>query len=114
NNTPVSHCAMLLFCTSTPYTPIHPLTLHDALPISLHKHQVLVVHHVFRPDTTQQILDVGTLLPLHATAVGKALMAFDPLAVPEETLAPAEADRAPVSLPSFTKQIGRASCRERG
>ncbi|HIY39571.1 MAG TPA: IclR family transcriptional regulator [Candidatus Nocardiopsis merdipullorum] len=70
---------------------------------TLHKHQVLVVHHVFRPDATQQILDVGTLLPLHATAVGKALMAFDPLAVPEETLAPAEADRAPVSLPSFTK-----------
>ena len=70
---------------------------------TLHKHQVLVVHHVFRPDSTQQILDVGTLLPLHATAVGKVLMAFDPLAVPEETLAPTEEDAAPVSLPSFTR-----------
>ena len=29
--------------------------------------QVLVVHHVFRPDDTLQTLDVGALLPLHAT-----------------------------------------------
>ncbi len=38
--------------------------------------QVLVVHHVFRPDDTFQTLDVGTLLPLHATALGKALLAY--------------------------------------
>ena len=29
---------------------------------------VLVVHHVFRPDATLQILEVGAVLPLHATA----------------------------------------------
>jgi DNA-binding IclR family transcriptional regulator len=39
--------------------------------------RVLVVHHVFRPDDTLQTLDVGTLLPLHATALGKILLAFD-------------------------------------
>lgn len=39
--------------------------------------QVLVVHHVFRPDDTLQTLDVGTLLPLHATALGKVLLAYD-------------------------------------
>lgn len=39
--------------------------------------QVLVVHHVFRPDDTLQTLDVGSLLPLHATALGKALLAYD-------------------------------------
>ncbi|GLU46431.1 IclR family transcriptional regulator [Nocardiopsis ansamitocini] len=50
---------------------------------TLHKHQVLIVHHVFRPDDSRQILDVGTLLPLHATALGKVLLAFDPLATPE-------------------------------
>ncbi|GAB3479230.1 IclR family transcriptional regulator [Amycolatopsis cihanbeyliensis] len=38
---------------------------------------VLVVHHVFRPDDTLQTLDVGTLLPLHATALGKVLLAYD-------------------------------------
>ena len=39
--------------------------------------QALVVHHVFRPDDTFQTLDVGTLLPLHATALGKVLLAYD-------------------------------------
>jgi DNA-binding IclR family transcriptional regulator len=39
--------------------------------------QVLVVHHVFRPDDTLQAMDVGSLLPLHATALGKALLAHD-------------------------------------
>ncbi|MEV6637454.1 IclR family transcriptional regulator [Actinoplanes sp. NPDC051470] len=38
--------------------------------------QVLVVHHVFRPDDTFQTLEVGALLPLHATALGKALLAY--------------------------------------
>lgn len=39
--------------------------------------QVLVVHHVFRPDDSPQALDVGALLPLHATALGKTLLAWD-------------------------------------
>lgn len=40
---------------------------------------VLVIHHVFRPDASLQILEVGALLPLHATALGKAVLAyFDP------------------------------------
>lgn len=50
----------------------------------LHEGQVLVVHHVFRPDDSSQTLEVGSLLPLHASALGKALLAFDPLACPEE------------------------------
>lgn len=37
---------------------------------------VLVVHHVFRPDSSLQILEVGAVLPLHATALGKALLAY--------------------------------------
>src|SRR5699024_5509277 len=36
---------------------------------------VLVVHHVFRPDDTAQSLEVGAVLPAHATALGKALLA---------------------------------------
>jgi DNA-binding IclR family transcriptional regulator len=42
---------------------------------TLHENQVLIVHHVFRPDDTRQALDVGSLLPAHATALGKALLA---------------------------------------
>ncbi len=38
---------------------------------------VLVVHHVFRPDDTMQTLGIGAMLPLHATALGKVLLAYD-------------------------------------
>nr|WP_296072649.1 IclR family transcriptional regulator [uncultured Actinoplanes sp.] len=70
--------------------------------------QVLVVHHVFRPDDTFQTLDVGTLLPLHATALGKALLAYRAAgAVPARSL-----DRftrrtivAPRALAAELKQI---------
>jgi DNA-binding IclR family transcriptional regulator len=41
-----------------------------------HDGGVLVVHHVFRPDSTLQILEVGAVLPLHATALGKAVVAY--------------------------------------
>jgi DNA-binding IclR family transcriptional regulator len=43
--------------------------------------KVLVVHHVFRPDDTLQTLDVGTLLPTHASALGKVLLAYNTDAV---------------------------------
>jgi len=39
--------------------------------------QVLVVHHVFRPDDTPQAVEVGALLPPHACALGKVLLAYD-------------------------------------
>jgi DNA-binding IclR family transcriptional regulator len=44
----------------------------------MHGDSVLVVHHVFRPDTTLQILEVGAELPVHASALGKAILAFVP------------------------------------
>jgi DNA-binding IclR family transcriptional regulator len=44
---------------------------------SLHDNGVLIIHHVFRPDNTLQILEVGAQLPLHATALGKALLAYN-------------------------------------
>jgi DNA-binding IclR family transcriptional regulator len=53
---------------------------------TLHEDQVLVIHHVFRPDDSMQVLQVGTLLPLHATALGKVLLAFDPYAACTEPL----------------------------
>ncbi|QHA02511.1 helix-turn-helix domain-containing protein [Streptomyces broussonetiae] len=37
---------------------------------------VLIVHHVFRPDDSFQTLDVGSLLPLHASSLGKVLLAY--------------------------------------
>lgn len=43
---------------------------------------VRLVHHVFRPDGTRQHLRTGEELPLHATALGKCLLAFAPVATP--------------------------------
>lgn len=37
-----------------------------------------IVHHVFRPDGSPQHLRVGEALPLHATGVGRALLAAVP------------------------------------
>jgi DNA-binding IclR family transcriptional regulator len=41
----------------------------------LHEGEVLLVHHVFRPDNSPQALEIGALLPVHATAMGKVLLA---------------------------------------
>ncbi len=60
---------------------------------TLHENRVLVVHQVFRADGTPQTLDVGSLIPLHATALGKALLAR------RRDLAAALAER---DLPSYT------------
>ncbi|QDY75997.1 IclR family transcriptional regulator [Streptomyces qinzhouensis] len=46
----------------------------------LHQHGVLIVHHVFRPDDSRQVLEVGAMQPLHSTALGKVLAAYDPVA----------------------------------
>jgi DNA-binding IclR family transcriptional regulator len=35
-----------------------------------------IVHHVFRPDDSDQHLRVDEVLPLHATALGKVVLAF--------------------------------------
>jgi DNA-binding IclR family transcriptional regulator len=45
---------------------------------SPHGDGVLIIHHVFRPDNTLQILEVGAHLPLHATSLGKVLLAHRP------------------------------------
>ncbi len=68
----------------------------EAVRIGMHLDgNVLVVHHVFRPDDTPQTLDVGELLPLHATAMGKVLLAYD-----ATVAGPLQQQR----LPSFTRR----------
>jgi DNA-binding IclR family transcriptional regulator len=48
---------------------------------------VLVVHHVFRPDNSVQLLEVGAAIPWHACALGKAIMAFLDETTQKEALA---------------------------
>src|SRR5215475_12066303 len=45
--------------------------------------RVIVLHHVFRPDNTVQILEVGAAIPWHACALGHAIVAY----LPEEDAA---------------------------
>jgi DNA-binding IclR family transcriptional regulator len=52
-----------------------------------HGDSVVIVHHVFRPDTTLQILEVGAELPLHASALGKAMLAYASEAAIDDLLA---------------------------
>jgi DNA-binding IclR family transcriptional regulator len=42
--------------------------------------RVIVLHHVFRPDNTVQILEVGAAIPWHACALGHAIVAHLPSA----------------------------------
>jgi DNA-binding IclR family transcriptional regulator len=53
----------------------------------MHGAGVVIVHHVFRPDSTLQILEVGAELPLHASALGKAMLAYSAPAVLADLLA---------------------------
>jgi DNA-binding IclR family transcriptional regulator len=48
---------------------------------------ILIVHHVFRPDNSVQILEVGAAIPWHASALGKATVAYHEEAEIEELLA---------------------------
>jgi DNA-binding IclR family transcriptional regulator len=53
----------------------------------LHGSSVVVVHHVFRPDAAFQVLEVGAQLPAHASALGKAILAYAPDSLLEELTA---------------------------
>jgi DNA-binding IclR family transcriptional regulator len=53
----------------------------------LHGSHVVVVHHVFRPDDTVQILEVGASIPWHACALGKAIVSALPASRRERLLA---------------------------
>jgi DNA-binding IclR family transcriptional regulator len=75
-----------------------------------HEGGVLVVHHVFRPDDSMQVLQVGTLLPAHATALGKVLMAYDPYGDPGAAFhAPSALEPAAAPAPEPAAGPGTAS-----
>jgi DNA-binding IclR family transcriptional regulator len=52
----------------------------------MHGANIVVVHHVFRPDAAFQVLEVGAQLPLYASALGKSMLAFADPSVLEDLL----------------------------
>jgi DNA-binding IclR family transcriptional regulator len=49
---------------------------------------VVVVHHEPRPDGTRQMPEVGIVIPAHACALGKAMLAYDAEAVAQVLAGP--------------------------
>lgn len=45
---------------------------------TLHERRVLIVHHVIGPHEQFPTSELGSLMPLHATALGKVLLAYHP------------------------------------
>jgi DNA-binding IclR family transcriptional regulator len=41
---------------------------------------VVIIHHQPRPDGSRQMPEVGIVIPAHASALGKAILAYDPAA----------------------------------
>jgi DNA-binding IclR family transcriptional regulator len=53
-------------------------TGESARVAAFHAGRAEVAHHVFRADGGTQVLVTGSVVPLHASALGKVLLAFDP------------------------------------
>ena len=77
--------------------------------------RVIVLHHVFRPDNTVQILEVGAAIPWHACALGHAIVANLPAAQRSRALA---GDLAPLTGRTKTTRAALnralAAVRQRG
>ncbi|MBN9150840.1 MAG: IclR family transcriptional regulator [Micrococcales bacterium] len=73
-----------------------------------HDGGALIVHHVFRPDDSLQSLEVGTVLPLHSTALGKVLLAFGAEELDDVLTMPLErsASRTTVSSRDLEIELG--------
>jgi DNA-binding IclR family transcriptional regulator len=80
----------------------------------MHGASVVIVHHVFRPDSTLQILEVGAELPLHASALGKAMLAYAPAYAIDDLLAepPPRLTSRTLAPAALREELGEA--RERG
>jgi DNA-binding IclR family transcriptional regulator len=80
----------------------------------LHGASVVVVHHVFRPDTTFQVLEVGAQLPAHASALGKAILAYADAKIVDDLLAEAPPKLTARTLSPAALRAELAEVRERG
>jgi DNA-binding IclR family transcriptional regulator len=88
---------------------------HAAVRVGvLHGASVVVVHHVFRPDTTFQVLEVGAQLPAHASALGKAILAYADAKIVDDLLAEAPPKLTARTLSPAALRAELADVRERG
>src|ERR1700726_5264799 len=72
--------------------------------------RVIVLHHVFRPDNTVQILEVGAAIPWHACALGHAIVAFLPAAEAARAMAAKRATltgQGKTTRPALTRALAQ-------
>jgi len=81
---------------------------------TLHDGRILIVHHVFRPDDSRQALDVGALLPAHASALGKMLLASSEYALEEVAAAGLERFTATTITDTYQLRAALEEVRRRG
>src|SRR5437868_6142798 len=79
-----------------------------------HGLSVVVVHHVFRPDAAFGVLEVGLQLPMHASALGKAILAYSEPELLDDLTAEAlpRLTRRTLAAPALRRQL--ADVREQG
>jgi DNA-binding IclR family transcriptional regulator len=80
----------------------------------LHGDSVMVVHHVFRPGGGFQVLEVGSQIPAHASALGKAMLAYAPPEVLDELTSEPLARLTQRTLTAARLRGELADVRERG
>ena len=80
----------------------------------LHGSSVVVVHHVFRPDSTFGVLEVGLQLPLHASSLGKAIVAFSPVQLIDDLVAEPLARLTKQTLDEAALRSQLATVRDQG
>jgi DNA-binding IclR family transcriptional regulator len=80
----------------------------------MHGPSIVIVHHVFAPDAAFQVLEAGAQLPLHASALGKAMLAFLPGEVVDDLLAEAPPRLTSRTLTPKALLAELAVIRERG
>src|SRR5690349_17513383 len=80
----------------------------------LHGPSVVIVHHVFRPDAAFGVLGVGAQLPAHASALGKAILAYSEPELLDDLTAEAlpRLTRRTLAAPALHRQL--ADVREQG
>jgi DNA-binding IclR family transcriptional regulator len=75
---------------------------------------VVVVHHEPRPDGSRQMPEVGIVVPAHACALGKALLAFDAAAREDVLAAPRRSMTGETVTDAAALQAQLAEVRETG
>jgi len=76
--------------------------------------EVIIIHHDRRPDGSQQMLETGITIPVHASALGKVLLAYAPSTADEVLSRPLASLTGDTIVDASTLRLQLAHVVERG